>query len=212
MKQPTTAPRIMSLRKLGVNHKQIEFQEHVRHLSRWVRRITSQSQLEHLELTVDYFERFKGPYLNYGGLVEYVSQKHGRTIRILRLMHGYIDPATITLLCQRCPNLEEVSLGVNVRTLVSLTSNRHFRLRWPGPSQREFPQDAASLTELARVAFRVCNAKPSKVAKYFTDEVATNFFEAMKHTNLRHLTVNCNTWMVSENDQLELRETDSAFP
>ena len=126
MKQPTTTPRIISLRKLRVNHKHIDFQEHVRHLSRWVRRITSQSQLEHLELAVDCFEHFKGPYLNYGGLVEHISQKHGRTIRILRLMHGYIDPATITLLCQKCPNLEEVSLGVNMRTLVSSTSDQLF--------------------------------------------------------------------------------------
>ena len=118
MKQPTVVPRITTLRKLVVNHKPIYFRDHVTHLSKWVRRLTSRSHLEHLELVVDDLEYFRGPYLNYSGLVEHISYKHGRTIRVLRLTHGYVDLGTITLLCQKCPNLEDVSLGVSIDTLV----------------------------------------------------------------------------------------------
>lgn len=64
--------------------------------------------------------------------------------------------------------------------------------------QREFPQKAASLSKLRRVDFRVCNIKPSKVLKSFTDEVATEFFEALKCINLQHLTVNSMCWEVSK--------------
>lgn len=126
MKQPPSTSRITTLRKLVVNHKRIDFHDHVLHLSKWVRRITSDSHLEHLELAVDGLEHFRGPYLNYRGLVEHVSHRHGGTIRILLLMHGYVDSATITLLCQKCPNLEEASLGVNMNTLVGWASNQHF--------------------------------------------------------------------------------------
>lgn len=121
MKQPVTVPRITTLRKLVVNHKHICFRDHVNHLCKWVRRITSQSYLEHLEFAVDDSEYFRGPYSNYSGLVEHISHKHGRTIRVLRLAHAYVDSATVTLLCQKCPNLEEASLGVNIRTLVCIT-------------------------------------------------------------------------------------------
>ena len=118
MKQPPTAPWITALRKLVVNHKHVDFLSHVHHLSKWVRRITSRSQLEHFELVVDDFEYFRGPYLNYGGLVEHISHKHGGSLRVLRLMHGYIDSATVTLFCRKCPSLEEISLGVSMSTLV----------------------------------------------------------------------------------------------
>lgn len=176
MKQPPDIPRITSLRKVVVNHRYIEFQDHVHHLSRWVRRITSQSRLEHLELAVDDFEYFRGPYLNYGGLMEHVSYKHGGTIRVLRLMHGYIDSATVTLLCQKCLVLEEASIGVNITTL------------------REFPYKASSLSKLRQVAFRVCNTKSSKVLKDFTDGAAIDLFGTLKHANLRHLVVNSTAW------------------
>lgn len=125
MKQPSATPRITTLRKLVVNHRNVDFHEHTLHLSKWVRRITLDSPLEHLELAVDGLEYFRGPYLNYRGLVEHVSHKHGGTIRVLRLMHGYIDLATVTLLCQKCSNLEEASFGVNMSTLVGLISNHH---------------------------------------------------------------------------------------
>lgn len=127
MKQPATVPRITTLRKLVVNHKHMYFRDHVNHLSKWVRRITSQSRLEHLEFAVDDLEYFRGPYSSYSGLVEHISHKHGRTIRVLRLTHAYVDSATVALLCRKCPNLEEVSLGVNIRTLVRITSARFFR-------------------------------------------------------------------------------------
>jgi len=123
MKQPATVPRITTLRKLVVYHQHIYFRDHVNHLSKWVRRITAHSHLEHLELAVDDLEYFRGPYSNYGGLVEHISHRHGQTIRVLRLTHGYVDSATIALLCQKCPNLENVSLGVNIETLVCATSN-----------------------------------------------------------------------------------------
>ena len=126
MKQPTTVPRITTLRKLVVNHKPICFRDHVSHLSKWVRRITSRSHLEHLELAVDDLEYFRGPYSNYSGLIEHISHKHGRTIRALRLTHGYVDLGTITLLCQKCPNLEDVSLGVSIDTLVRVISSQLF--------------------------------------------------------------------------------------
>lgn len=132
MKQPSTVPRITALRKFVVNHSNVDFHNHVLHLSKWVRRITFNSQLEHLELVVDGFEYFRGPYLNYRGLVEHVSHKHWGTIRILRLMHGYIDSATIALLCQKCSNLEEASLGVNMSTLVSLKLDRPFPMNLLG--------------------------------------------------------------------------------
>jgi len=119
-------PQIESLRKLVVNHKHIYFRDHVNHLSKWVRRITSRSHLEYLELAVDDLEYFRGPYSNYGGLVEHISHRHGRTIRVLRLTHGYVDSTTVTLLCQKCPHLEDVSLGVNVETLVCGTSTPFF--------------------------------------------------------------------------------------
>jgi hypothetical protein len=128
MKQPTTVHHITTLRKLVVNHKQISFRDHVNHLSKWVRRITSQSHLEHLELAVDDLEYFRGPYSNYGGLVEHLSHRHGQTIRVLRLTHGYLDSATISLLCRKCLNLEEVSLGVNVDALVCAILNQVFSL------------------------------------------------------------------------------------
>jgi len=118
MKQPIAVPRIETLRRFVVNHRHIYFRDHVNHLSKWVRRITSQSHLEHLELAMDDLEYFRGPYSNYGGLVEHISYRHGRTIRVLRLTHGYVDSATVALLCQKCPHLEDVSLGVNVDTLV----------------------------------------------------------------------------------------------
>ena len=126
MKQPTMVPRITPLRKFIVNHKHIHFRDHVNHLSKWVRRITSQSHLEHLELVLDDLEHFRGPYSNYGGLVEHISHRHGQTIRVLRLTHGYVDSATISLLCQKCPNLEDASLGVNMDTLVSVKFNKLF--------------------------------------------------------------------------------------
>ena len=126
MKQPTVVARITTLRKLIVNHRQICFRDHVSHLSKWVRRITSQSHLEHLELAMDDLEYFRGPYSNYGGLMEHISHRHGRTIRVLRLTHAYIDSATVTLLCQKCPNLEDFSLGVNVDTLVRIPSIQVF--------------------------------------------------------------------------------------
>jgi hypothetical protein len=122
MKQPPTAPQITTLRKFVVNHTHIDFLSHVHHLSRWVRRITFRSHLEHLELVMDNFEYFRGPYLNYGGLVEHISYKHGGSLRVLRLTHGYIDSTTIALLCQQCPNLEEISLGVSMSTLVGFPS------------------------------------------------------------------------------------------
>lgn len=122
MKQPAIIPHITTIRKFVVNHKHICFRDHVNHLSKWIRRITSKSHLEHLELAVDDLEYFRGPYANYGGLVEHISHRHGPTIRILRLTHGYTDSATITLLCQKCPNLEDISLGVNVDTLVRFIS------------------------------------------------------------------------------------------
>ena len=124
MKQPTTVPQITTLRKLVVYHQHIYFRDHVNHLSKWVRRITAPSHLEHLELAVDDLEYFRGPYSNYGGLVEHISHRHGQTIRVLRLTHGYVDSATITLLCQKCPNLEDLSLGVNIETLVSFASDQ----------------------------------------------------------------------------------------
>ena len=124
MKQPATVPRITTLRKLVVYHQHIYFRNHVNHLSKWVRRITAQSPLEHLELAVDDLEYFRGPYSNYGGLVEHISHRHGQTIRVLRLTHGYVDSATISLLCRKCPNLENVSLGVNIETLVRVRLNR----------------------------------------------------------------------------------------
>ncbi|KAF9649725.1 hypothetical protein BDM02DRAFT_3094307 [Thelephora ganbajun] len=127
MKQPTTVPRITTLRKFVVNNRHVCFRNHVTYLSKWVRRITSHSRLEHLEFAIDNFEYFRGPYLNYGGLVEHISHKHGRTIRVLRLMHGYIDSATVALLCQKCPNLEDASLGVNICTLVGFTELAVFR-------------------------------------------------------------------------------------
>lgn len=198
MKQPTTVPRITTLQKLVVNHKHIFFRDHVNHLSKWVRRMTAQSHLEHLELAMDDLEYFRGPYANYGGLVEHISYRHGRTIRVLRLTHGYIDSATITLLCQKCPNLEDISLGVNADTLVRVTSNEPFLPDLTrSPPQREFPQKAASLSKLRRVAFRVCNIKAFRVAKIFTDELATDFFETLKGANLRYLTVNSIDWEVS---------------
>ena len=40
--------------------------------------------------------------------------------------------------------------------------------------------------------------KASKVAKLFTDELATDFFEVLKSTRLRHLTVNSIDWEVSD--------------
>jgi hypothetical protein len=126
MKQPAAVPRITTLRKFVVNHKHIHFREHVNHLSKWVRRIASQSHLEHLEFAVDDLEYFRGPYSNYSGLVEHISHRHGGTIRILRLTHAYVDSATVTLLCQKCPNLEETSLGVSMRTLVRITSIQVF--------------------------------------------------------------------------------------
>lgn len=126
MKQPTTVPRITVLRKLVVNHKPICFRDHVNHLSKWVRRITSRSHLEHLELVVDDLEYFRGPYSNYSGLIEHISYRHGRTIRALRLTHGYVDLGTITLLCQMCPNLEDVSLGVSIDTLVRVIGSAFF--------------------------------------------------------------------------------------
>jgi len=124
MKQPTTVPRITTIRKLVVYHQHIYFRDHVNHLSKWVRRITAQSHLEHLELAMDDLEYFRGPYSNYGGLVEHISHRHGQTIRVLRLTHGYVDLIAIALLCQKCPNLENVSLGVNMETLVRVTSNQ----------------------------------------------------------------------------------------
>ena len=124
MKQPATVPRITTLRKLVVYHQHIYFRDHVNHLSKWVRRITAQSHLEHLELAVDDLEYFRGPYSNYGGLVEHISHRHGQTIRVLRLTHGYVDSITIALLCQKCPNLENVSLGVNIETLVRFALNQ----------------------------------------------------------------------------------------
>jgi hypothetical protein len=139
MKQPSTDPQIMSLRKLVVNYRCLGFREHVLHLSKWVRRITSSSQLEHLELDVDDFEFFRGPYLDYSGLVEHISYKHGGTIRVFRLMHGHIGSAAISLLCQKCPNLEEVSLGVNMNTLVGLISNLFFSSDLRKPSVARVP-------------------------------------------------------------------------
>ena len=67
---------------------------------------------------MDGHRHFPGPYLKFRGLVEHISHKHGGTIRVLRLVHGYIDSATATLLCQKLLNLEEASLGVNMSTLV----------------------------------------------------------------------------------------------
>jgi len=132
MKQPATVPRITTLRKLVVYHQHIYFRDHVNHLSKCVRRITAQSHLEHLELVVDDLEYFRGPYSNYGGLVEHISHRHGQTIHVLRLTHGYVDSATITLLCQKCPNLENVSLGVSIETLVRVASNDFFSLHPTG--------------------------------------------------------------------------------
>ena len=132
MKQPTTVPRITALRKLVVYHKHIYFRDHVNHLSKWVRRITSHSHLEYLELAMDDLEYFRGPYSNYGGLVEHISHRHGRTIRVLRLTHGYVDSATIALLCQKCPNLENISLGVNIGTLVRSTLDQFPSLYFTG--------------------------------------------------------------------------------
>jgi len=126
MKQPTTVPQLPTLRKFVVNHKHVCFRDHVNHLSKWVRRITSQSHLDHLELAVDDLEYYRGPYSNYSGLVKHVSHKHGRTIRVLRLTHGYVDSPTATLLCQKCPNLEDFSLGVSIDTLVRVLLNRLF--------------------------------------------------------------------------------------
>ena len=198
MKQPATVPRIVNLRKLVVNHKHICFRDHVNHLSKWVRRITSRSHLEHLELAMDDLEYFRGPYSNYGGLVEHISHRHGPTIRVLRLTHGYIDSITITLLCQKCPNLEDVSLGVNMDTLVRITPGCLFLTSIDQiPPQRGFSQIAASLSKLRQAAFRVCNIKAFRVAKIFTDELATGFFETLKGTNLRYLTVNSISWEVS---------------
>ena len=118
MKQPPYSPQITSLRKFVVNYRHIDFREHVLHLSRWIRKIVSWSRLEHLELVMENCEYFRGPYLNYGGLVEHISHRHGGTIRVLRLMHSYIDSTTVSMLCQKCPNLEETSFGVNMSTLV----------------------------------------------------------------------------------------------
>lgn len=132
MKQPSATPQITTLRKLVVNHKHIDLRKHVLHLSKWVRRIMSKSPLEHLELSQDVFGYPKEPHLNYRGLVEHVSHKHGGTIRILRLIHGYVDSAIIALLCEKCSNLEEASLGVNMITLVGLTSNHHFSVKTYG--------------------------------------------------------------------------------
>ena len=149
MKQPSTRPQITTLRKFVVNHKHVDFQSHVHHLSKWVRRIISHSHLEHLELVIDGFEYFRGPYLNYGGLVEHISHKHGCTIRILRLMHGYTDSATIALLCQKCPNLEEASLGVNMSTLVGLVSDwRPSSLTRPSPIA-QVPSKSCFIVEAA---------------------------------------------------------------
>ena len=199
MKQPSAAPRITTLRKLVVNHRRVDIHELVLHLSKWVRRITSNSQLEHLELVMDGLEHFMGPYLNYRGLVEHVSHRHGGTIRILRLMHGYLDSSTVTLLCQKCSNLEDASLGVNMSTLVSSASSQHSFVTRTF-LQHEFPHKAASLSKLRRVSFRVCNVKSSKVEKSFTDEVATEFFKTLKYASLRRLAVNEMAWEVSEND------------
>jgi len=124
MKQPVTVPRITTLRKLIVYHQHIYFRDRVNHLLKWIRRITAQSHLEHLELAVDDLEYFRGPYSNYGGLVEHISHRHGQTIRVLRLTHGYVDSATIAMLCHMCPNLENLSLGVSIETLVRVTSNQ----------------------------------------------------------------------------------------
>lgn len=46
----------------------------------------------------------------------------------------------------------------------------------------------------------MCNIKPSRVTKIFTDEVATDFFETLKRANLRYLTVNSTEWEVSNNN------------
>ena len=163
MKQPATVPRITSLRKLVVNHKHISFRDHVNHLSKWVRRITSQSRLEHLELAVDDLEYFRGPYSNYGGLVEHISHKHGQTIRVLRLTHGYVDSATVTLLCQKCPNLEDASLGVKIDTLVRITSDQVF---------------SSDLTETFPAA-RI----PSK--SRFTVKVTAGLLQSMQHQGVQ---------------------------
>ena len=92
---------------------------------KWIRRISTYSPLEKLELISDHpFDR--GPCIGFDGLLDHLGTRHGRTLRFLCLPHAFVGLDALQKLCSRCSLAEEISIGTAASVLVRVPLFDHF--------------------------------------------------------------------------------------
>ena len=86
------------------------------HLYKWVRKVISHAPLETLRLVVEDIPY--GPAPTFDSLLEHLSARHAKTMRVLDMRDCFVGSRTLRRFCGSCPKLEELAVAVSLETLV----------------------------------------------------------------------------------------------
>ncbi len=114
--RPAHAPRLSRLQRLTVHCQYVMTTRDAAYLYKWVRRVVTYAPLESLRLVCEHQPSGAAP--SFDPLLEHIIARHAR-LRILDLREFLVGWKTLTRLCDRCPELEDLFVTVSPAILVS---------------------------------------------------------------------------------------------
>jgi hypothetical protein len=105
------------MRSFTAKYKQPHTRDEANHFCAWVRRaISSSHRLYILRLIGD--DAKSNPSISFDGLINHITARHFRTLRVLDLGTAFIGRDAFKQLCATCTVLEDLTAGVGWPTAV----------------------------------------------------------------------------------------------